>query len=373
MSSSPPGPSTVSDADALALYDYGLYVMGKAVGPLVETAFITLYTVIFAFAIYSVFRRGIISRSSLVMLCVVIYLYATSLTLWALNVTAFFTFVHNLLKGTFAPDVSLAERLDIAHASTSSLGPPEEALFLFNMIIGDSVVIWRVWVLHQGSRWVVAIPGTLLLVSSVFAIVDVICLTDAGFTGQTSIAGGGAICEHAELVSWAISLGTNASCTLLIGLKAWQHRRMMKQAHLTRTSNRVSVDRTLSLLVESGFIYCLFWLTQVILFLPATYFNTSGYIYNVFGALGDQISGMYPTLIILIVNLHRTIWEGWERDSKTLSLGVDTGRGRSTGTTSTVRWAFPFPGDKSTVDGESARTGTEQGDNVIEIELTPKS
>jgi hypothetical protein len=33
------------------------------------------------------------------------------------------------------------------------------------------------------------------------------------------------------------------------------------------------------------------------------------YVYEVFSRMGDQISGLYPTLIIVTVNLHQTSWD----------------------------------------------------------------
>ncbi|KAJ7123672.1 hypothetical protein C8R44DRAFT_875842 [Mycena epipterygia] len=82
-------------------------------------------------------------------------------------------------------------------------------------------------------------------------------------------------------MSWAFPLGTNASYTILIRYKAWdRHHRKIRELNILGNPRRLSTDKLLSILVESGFIYCLFW-----------------------------ISGMYPTLIIVIVNLHQTICE----------------------------------------------------------------
>ncbi|KAJ7161131.1 hypothetical protein C8R46DRAFT_360003 [Mycena filopes] len=198
------------------------------------------------------------------------------------------------------------------------------------MIVGDSVVIWRAWVLHQGPRWVVSIPCLMLLMSFIFSVVDITCLTGAGWSVHSSIAGGGAVCAHAELISWAFSLVTNASCTILIGFRAWQHRRAMRDLHIVGNPRRMSADKVLSLLVESGFVYCLFWLTQYILFVDFSRDSPVQYVYQLFSGMGDQISGMYPTLIIVIVNLHHTIWE---ESSSTIKIGTKGGA------VSSLRWA----------------------------------
>ncbi|KAJ7123688.1 hypothetical protein C8R44DRAFT_547567, partial [Mycena epipterygia] len=204
------------------------------------------------------------------------------------------------------PTMPLADRAEQANIDVEALGTPMEALFMFNMVVGDSVVIWRAWVLYQKTPWVLSIPCTMLLMSFIFTVIDLICLTGAGFSTESAIASGGAVCPHAELMSWAFSLGTNASCTILIGYKAWW---AMRELNILGNPRRLSTDKLLSILVESGFIYCLFWLTQLILFFEISRDSPVIYVYALLAGMGDQISGMYPTLIIVIVNLHQTIWE----------------------------------------------------------------
>ncbi|KAJ6465699.1 hypothetical protein C8R45DRAFT_1079716 [Mycena sanguinolenta] len=333
-------PSTpLSATDAQTLYTYGLTVTEDAVGMIWETMFMSVYGVFFALAVYSIFRKGLKSRGSIIMLCVVVYLYATSLTLWALNVTTWFKTAHILFMGD--PTIPLPDRRDIADANIELFGPPEEALFMFNMVVGDTVVIWRAWVLYRRTLWVVAIPCLMLLMSF-----------SAGWSNQSAIAGGGAVCAHAELISWAFSLGTNAACTVLIGYKAWQHRRSMKALNIVGNPRRLSTDKVLSLLVESGFIYCLFWLSQYILFVDIDRTKPVIWAYELFSGMGDQISGLYPTLIIVIVNFHQTIWES----ESTIQL-------RTTNPTiSTVRFG---PGSKRSA-GDTAHYG--QRDDSIQLD-----
>ncbi|KAJ7161138.1 hypothetical protein C8R46DRAFT_1285140 [Mycena filopes] len=302
-----PPSAPLSDSDAQTLYSYGQDIMQDAVGVIWETVFISVYGVFFAVAIYSIVRRGLKSRTSIVMLCVVLYLYATSLTLWALNLTNLFKTAHILFMDF--PGMPLADRKDLANASLAVLGPPMKALFMFNVLTA----------LSSGGH------GSYTRVPSA---IDITCLTGAGWSNQSPIAGGGAVCAHAELISWAFSLVTNASCTILIGFRAWQHRRAMRALQIN--SRRMSTERVLSLLVESGFIYCLFWLTQYILFVDISRDSPMAYVYEFFSSMGDQVPGMYPTLIIVIVNLHYTIWE---ESSSTIKIGT------MGGAVSTLRWA----------------------------------
>ncbi|KAJ7291787.1 hypothetical protein C8J57DRAFT_1043857 [Mycena rebaudengoi] len=241
------------------------------------------------------------------------------------------------------PSASLVERSNADASDLLLLGTPMESLFMFNMIVGDSVVIWRVWVLYPKKRWVVAIPCLVLLMSFIFTIIDITCLTGAGWSDRSAVAAGGELCSRSELLAWAFSLVTNASCTVLIGIKAWHHRKKMRAL----SGQRTTTERMLSLLVESGFIYCLFWLTQLVLFFDIPRSSPLIYVYFLFSGMGDQISGMYPTLIIVIVNLHRTVWEP---------------PSTAGGTTSTIRLSTGRP---------TISTGTTQGDfdSGFELEL----
>ncbi|CAK5271307.1 unnamed protein product [Mycena citricolor] len=323
------------------LSKFGRDLNQDAVGVIWESMFVGAYGVFFMLAVYSIFRKGMRSRGSYIMLAVVIYLYATSLTLWALNVTSLFQTTRALLM-IEDQTASVNDRINLANEKLMVLGNPMEALFMFNMVVGDAVVIWRAWVLYHGRWWIVGMPCLMLLLSLGFNITDIVCLTHAGFSTNTSIAGVGDICPHAELMSWAFSLGTNFICTVLIATKAWTHRRSTRNLHSTASSgNRprrtLSTDKVLALLVESGFIYCLFWLTQLILFFDIPRSSPAIYVYELFAGMGDQISGLYPTLIIVIVNFHRTIWDSDD--------GASRNRASTQSATgfSTIRWAPNTP------------------------------
>ncbi|KAF7320486.1 hypothetical protein HMN09_00132100 [Mycena chlorophos] len=318
--------SPLSVADGLLLSGIGTFLIQDAAGVIFETFCLSIYTVFFGLALYSIYRKPTKSATHLIMLAVVVYLYSSSLVLWAVNASGWFMYTRLTLTPSNTT-MSLADRLTAMDNWPTPLAVPVEALFMFNMIVGDSVVIWRVWSIYGRSLRAIAIPALFLLASLGFTITDIICLTTSGYGRNSTVAGSGAICPNAELISWAVSVGTNASCTILIGIKAWKHRRLMRTLQMSSSSPRFSVDRVLSLLVESGSIYCLFLdqLTQVVLFLPES--DTNYYAFYILGALGDQISGLYPTLIIVIVNFHQTIWDADpnSRINTSVRVGGNTG------------------------------------------------
>ncbi|KAF7330961.1 hypothetical protein MVEN_02436000 [Mycena venus] len=286
----------------LHLIHFGRDIMQNAVGLIVESILLSAYGIFFAVAVYSIVRKGLKSRGSIIMLVVVIYLYAASVVLWALNLTVTF---QNIRAFLMIPDVPLEDRGELADEVIGfEIFSAQEALFVFNMVIGDGVVIWRTWAVYQRRIVAIVIPSTLLLTSFVFGIVDITC---SAFDGP--LPGGDLLCPQGSLVSWALSVGTNVTCTILIGFKAWQHHKMMRELGLPGKTHKMSSEKILSLLVESGFIYTLLWVTQLVSYMDTDRSSPWWWVFEVTMPMGDQIAGMYPTLIIVIVNFHRTIWE----------------------------------------------------------------
>ncbi|KAF8180789.1 hypothetical protein K438DRAFT_1768327 [Mycena galopus ATCC 62051] len=70
-SSSSSSNASLSEADAQALYLYGRNTLQDAFGVIWETMLISVYGVFFAVAVYSIFRKGLKSRGSIAMLCVI--------------------------------------------------------------------------------------------------------------------------------------------------------------------------------------------------------------------------------------------------------------------------------------------------------------
>ncbi|KAH8993720.1 hypothetical protein EDB92DRAFT_376200 [Lactarius akahatsu] len=104
-------------------------------------------------------------------------------------------------------------------------------------------------------------------------------------------------------------LGTNLVSTALIAMKAWQYRVSIKK-HLGKGTGSVRVDRVFALLIESGFVYCCLWILYVILT-----FNLNTTIMH--NAL-LFVSGLYPTLIVILVAMQKSPVE----DYSTYSTGI---------------------------------------------------
>ncbi|KAJ7214157.1 hypothetical protein C8J57DRAFT_1397523 [Mycena rebaudengoi] len=290
------------------LVDVGFFIQHAVAGTIAQTIFFSAYGIFFAVALYSIFRKGLRSRAAIIMLLVVVYLYVASAAQWAMNVWVTLTKIHGFLM---VPDVPFRDRPELAEAAILKVVGVQEAIFDFNMAVGDSVVVWRTWAVHQHRVQrrilVILVSGTLLLLTFIFSIIDTAC---SNYDGAAPLPG---VCYEAGIIGWGLSAATNITCTIFIGLKARRHRKITRPLG---KSSRMSGEKVLSILFDSGFIYSLLWLSQVISFFATAHIITltspAVYLWGVISAMGNQMAGFYPTLVIVIVNLRRTIWEDEE-------------------------------------------------------------
>jgi len=269
---------------------------------------------------------------------VVGYLYGTSVTAWAMDCYVAFKNIHSLYMTT---DIPLLDRANLADDTFDQFVGVQEMFFVFNAIVADAVVIWRTWAVYQRSIAAILAPCVLLLTAFIFALIDV---TYSLYRGSTPLPGDPTIYVKSQILVWAFSLATNILCTVLIGFKAWQHRKIMKELSPGVKYQGMSAENVLSLLVESGFIYSFLWGTQIIGYLDFELNSPWDFISVVVVRIGRQITGMYPTLIIVIVNFKRTIWE--EYPITTLGHGANS-----------LKWAV-------NTTSRSGTRGTETGPEV---------
>ncbi|KAK0210289.1 hypothetical protein DFS33DRAFT_277116 [Desarmillaria ectypa] len=175
----------------------------------------------------------------------------------------------------------------------------ELSLENMNFVIGDSVVIWRAWVLWNRKRWI-------LLVSAVFLLVTLgagIGVTFAFATAPKAVS----VFENPSLHIWELmfilsTMATNIWATSLIAYRAWTHNRVIRaltgEAIMARFRRQNGI---LALLIESGIFYSCTWLIAIIVTLCG---NKGAYVVIY---MLSQLTAIYPTLIITLVGLRSTL------------------------------------------------------------------
>lgn len=193
------------------------------------------------------------------LLATTVFLFGSSTVLWALGLTQLMQSVQNMvITNTKGPIMEgVMKNNDVLISKSTAM----EALFLSNvgifvlytqqnavspdspsqMLIGDSVVIWRAWVLNEGRK-IVFVPIVFILAAlgacsceiscsiwmvlrtlslAGFSITAVICLEAEGFTTHSSVPVGSRVCTWSEPIAWGLSLSTNVVATSLIAWIVW--------------------------------------------------------------------------------------------------------------------------------------------------------
>jgi len=154
-------------------------------------------------------------------------------------------------------------------------------------ILCDAICAWRTVVLWNNNRPVVAILAFSILGTTATAVcVLVFDITQPGspgpFWGLT----------YSLVFPWPI-LGTNMLSTGLIAWKVWKLRIQVRK-HLHEGSGPVRVERVFALLLESGVVYSCIWILYVVSM--SSRLPDPGFTLMMF------VSGLYPTLIIILIS-----------------------------------------------------------------------
>ncbi|KAM5536520.1 hypothetical protein V8D89_009797 [Ganoderma adspersum] len=196
-------------------------------------------------------------------------------------------------------------------------------ILTINVMLGDAVVWWRVWVIWPRSLIVRITCVVLLAATLAMGIIDTLdsCSTAAFsvlsvFNLADVYSGSFYQSDFFGLSASGLSLATNMVATILIGCKAWWHSMIMAGIPSLRRSSRV--EKFLVFLVESGTVYCVIWVSiliyQVALLGSEVVSAPEEKVFNMFdyfikGCLIPLI-GINPTIIITLVALNKSHFYG---------------------------------------------------------------
>ncbi|EJD32839.1 hypothetical protein AURDEDRAFT_178062, partial [Auricularia subglabra TFB-10046 SS5] len=102
------------------------------------------------------------------------------------------------------------------------------------------------------------------------------------------------------------SLLSNLSSTTFVALKTWRHRVAMRKFLRAAQSLGNRAETILALLVESGFIYCIIGIVVIVSTLTPLPHGTLG---DLFLPSAAQITGIYPTMVLIVVSMRATMDE----------------------------------------------------------------
>ncbi|KAI0812561.1 hypothetical protein BC629DRAFT_945070 [Irpex lacteus] len=147
--------------------------------------------------------------------------------------------------------------------------PATTALLTVNVILSDTIVLYRAYTIWGNRRFIQTI-------SIVFLFTLIGCsgfnLWSSTFDGQDCL-----FCSVSGLLIVGISLMLNLWATSIIGYKAWIHKRVVRK-YLATGNKRTRSEKLLALFVDSGMLYTMLWVF---------------------------LMGMYPTVLVAAVSIER--------------------------------------------------------------------
>ncbi|TBU54583.1 hypothetical protein BD310DRAFT_827659, partial [Dichomitus squalens] len=153
---------------------------------------------------------------------------------------------------------------------------------------GDAIVCWRACVLWQGNR---AIVFTLTPLALALGMVDTVfrCMPSARGTPDRHAIGSVYAGLTYGVAAFVLSFSTNLLATLLVGYRAWyepighelgnadvRSMRISRKArhefrkYIVVGPRRSQMEKVLALLIESGAVYCTFWVGDHTRLFPGT-------------------------------------------------------------------------------------------------------
>ncbi|KAF9030382.1 hypothetical protein BDP27DRAFT_1306196 [Rhodocollybia butyracea] len=281
----------VSDSDDDSHID-ALIILYHSIGLVAQTFIYGIYTCLMPISTFVMLQTGLQTPIRKFLLGMTILMYCISSVHWILSV------------------VEIIQSIQIwflnsnPHMDRFPLVPLISAIALVNYILTDGVVVWRAWVLcNDSSSRALKIPMAMLccLFMSVTATIVIrILLTSPAGNNNARL---NAVLERAidatQITTVVLSLLANISSTSIIGVKAWKYRQGIKKDFECLQGKKSKADKVLVILFESGVLYIfsgIMVLTASLIRLPH---GTLGDIYT---PVNFQIAGIYPLIILLLVN-----------------------------------------------------------------------
>ncbi|KAI0691360.1 hypothetical protein C8T65DRAFT_745483 [Cerioporus squamosus] len=238
-------------------------------------------------------------------------MFGLALALWMIDIHMVVSEVQMTLLSDSTD--SLASLYAAAKSHNLRFAAVENILYAYMTVIGDGVIIWRVYAFwsYGKEKLFVLLPIVSLVGSITTSLMLTYCAVHSGDGIVLGSFQNPPFCRNIQTASYAMSLATTTVATALIAYKTWQHRRMYidafgKQSRRTRTQN------VMFMLIETGILYMLFFLVQVVLSTkslnesisksPVGSFAVTMYQYST-----STIVGSYPTVIVVLVNSKHSV------------------------------------------------------------------
>ncbi|CAK5266383.1 unnamed protein product [Mycena citricolor] len=279
-------------------------------------------------------RRGV--RGSQVNLAAVIAMFAIATVQWALDLAGF------IIEGKMTlienPDADIGVKYGDASGVIFKIVAAQAAIYGYMALLGDAIIIHRAWKLKATHHvWIFAVPCLLWLGSVVATLLLTYCVATIGSDIVLGNFTHPAFCRNVQLVTYVMPCATTAVATALIGAMALKFARTRKSiGHVDRVSSVGTVHKSpawyvLLLLVESGVLYFLFFLIQVIEVAPVVHNWLAAnaglsLAFKMFVYASSVFIGIYPTILIVLAHSRYAVLDQVAAKTSSSAYSYDTAR-----------------------------------------------
>ncbi|KAI0713421.1 hypothetical protein C8Q76DRAFT_731352 [Earliella scabrosa] len=314
----------------------------------------------------------------------VFVMYAIALVLWIIDIHNVVVEIRMMLIRASTSTDSLGDVYSTTVFKVLSLTSLENVLYAYMSNIGDGIIVWRVYAFWSIGRekLVLLIPIACLLGSIASSMVITYCAARLGADSVLGTYQHPVFCRNIQTTSYAMALATSAAATLLIAYKTWEYRNIHHEA-FGNTLPQTRTQKIMMFLIESGILYVLFFLVQVIMSLESVNESINRSLaltlaFTVYQFITSLIVGMYPTVVLLLINSKHSMLDSISAATHSVSLSHKNTRGTSHTAylhTSSSATSVPTHAALKTVDlYEMARFKSTSGGEELHVKndtLTP--
>ncbi|KAJ7737994.1 hypothetical protein B0H16DRAFT_1762086, partial [Mycena metata] len=254
----------------------------------VQSFFFGIYSVLVVLSTRIRLRRGVKTRMDHLLFFGPLLMYTLSTAYWLYSVALSADRIRNFVK-----DVNSGADYSSDHTPVAKWDPLFNSLVLVNYVCSDAVVVWRAWIIasteSRNYRRFLYIACFFLVLTFFIGVIEfpVHPVPKSSYlTYGTNVL---------QTMNLTFSLISNLIATAIVAAITFRHRKLCSASFAT--DNSTKSGRILTLLVESGVLYCMTMVTTMV----------SGLIRIPAGTLGDlltpvniQIAGAYPSIVLLL-------------------------------------------------------------------------
>ncbi|KAF9061308.1 hypothetical protein BDP27DRAFT_1452335 [Rhodocollybia butyracea] len=171
--------------------------------------------------------------------------------------------------------------------------------FIINLLLSDSIVVWRAFMLYAQSKFWRFILVILLIANVGLNVGDIIWDTvNEGTEFSKSV-----------ILDWlavVLSLIVNMIATMLFSYKAWNHHQYMEGVNGALVRRGTRAQKILNLLIESGVIFCtvqFIYVIVIVLDACNIIISSSQWSRHTVDAIFITASACYPVAVIGLLNM----------------------------------------------------------------------